>query len=135
MYESSEDVLRHQSNLEELIGEIFRKFGTQYSVSICGDRSPEVLENARAGNFDATYFHYWSLGQGLGPSRIVLFIFDKSYPFFVETYGNITAMFLPELILYFHSQVLSVKLPWVSTCASNTPTMLFRNSSLPPELV
>lgn len=61
MYESSEDVLRHQSNLEELIGKIFRKFGTQYSVSICGHRSPEVLENARAGNFDASYFHYWNL--------------------------------------------------------------------------
>jgi hypothetical protein len=135
VYESSKDVLRHQSNLEELIGEIFRKFGTQYLVSICRDRSPEVSENARAGNLDASYFHYWNLDQGLGPSRIVLFTFDKSYPFLVETYGNITAMFLTELILYFHSQVLSMKLPWVSTWASNTPTMLFRNSSLPPELV
>ena len=57
-YESSEDVLRHQFNLGELIVEIFRKFGTHYSVSICGDPSPEVMENARAGNFDSSYFHY-----------------------------------------------------------------------------
>jgi hypothetical protein len=58
VYESSEDILRHQFNLGELIVEIFRKFGTQYSVSICGDPSLEVMENARAGNFDSSYFHY-----------------------------------------------------------------------------
>ncbi len=135
VYESSEDVLRHQSNLEELIGKFFENSALNIQFLFVGDRSPEVLENARAGNFDASYFHYWNLDQGLGPSRRVLFTFDKSYPFLVETYGNINAMFLTELILYFHSQVLSVKLPWVSTWASNTPTMLFRNSSLPPELV
>ncbi len=43
MHTSSKNVLRYQSNHENLIGEIFRKSGTQYLVSIYRDPSPEAL--------------------------------------------------------------------------------------------
>jgi quinol monooxygenase YgiN len=55
-YKSSQAVLEHQSNLRESIARIFVRFGTPYSVTIYGDPSTEVLENARAGGLDVKVF-------------------------------------------------------------------------------
>lgn len=57
-YEDSEAVLKHQSNLRDLIMTIFGKFGTPYEVTIYGNPSTEVLENARAGGLDVKLFSY-----------------------------------------------------------------------------
>jgi quinol monooxygenase YgiN len=61
-YASSEAALAHQDHLHELQGIIFKKFGIPYSVTIYGDPSQELLENAKAGGMDAKIF---SLLQGL----------------------------------------------------------------------
>jgi hypothetical protein len=37
---------------------IFRKFGTPYEVTIYGNPSTEVLENARAGGLDIKLFSF-----------------------------------------------------------------------------
>ena len=55
-YEDSEAVLKHQSNLPDLIMTIFGKFGTPYEVTIYGNPSTEVLESARAGGLDVKLF-------------------------------------------------------------------------------
>jgi hypothetical protein len=57
-YESSEAALTHQSNLQESIKTIFEKFGAPYSVTIYGNPSSEVLQNARAGGLDAKVFSF-----------------------------------------------------------------------------
>lgn len=57
-YEDSEAVLKHQSNLRDLIMTIFEKFGTPYEVTIYGNPSTEVLENARAGGLYVKLFSY-----------------------------------------------------------------------------
>ena len=57
-YESSEAALTHQSNLQEMIRIIFEKFGTPYSVTIYGNPSSEVLQNARTGGPDAKVFSF-----------------------------------------------------------------------------
>jgi hypothetical protein len=57
-YESSEAALRHQFNLQESIKTIFKKFGTPYLVTIYGNPSLEVLQNARAGGLDAKVFSF-----------------------------------------------------------------------------
>ena len=55
-YEDSEAVLKHQSNLRDLIMTIFRRFGTAYEVTIYGNPSTEVLKSARAGGLDVKLF-------------------------------------------------------------------------------
>ena len=55
-YEDSEAVLKHQSNLRDLIMTIFGKFGTPYEVTIYGNPSTEVLEYARADGFEIKLF-------------------------------------------------------------------------------
>ena len=55
--EDSGAVLKHQYNLRDLIMTIFGKFGTPYEVTIYGNPSTEVSENARAGELDVKYFH------------------------------------------------------------------------------
>ena len=57
-YENSEAVLKHQSNLRDLILTIFEKFGTPYEVTIYGNPSTKVLENARAGGLDVKLFSF-----------------------------------------------------------------------------
>jgi quinol monooxygenase YgiN len=61
-YASSEAALAHQDHLCELQGTIFKKFGMPYSVTIYGDPSQELLENAKAGGIDVKIF---TLLQGL----------------------------------------------------------------------
>jgi quinol monooxygenase YgiN len=57
-YESSEAALTHQSNIQESIKKTFEKFGTPYSVTIYGNPSSEVLQNARVGGLDAKVFPF-----------------------------------------------------------------------------
>jgi len=61
-YESSEATLAHQDHLREFQEIFFKKFGTPYSLSIYGDPSPELLENAKAAGMDVKIF---SLLKGL----------------------------------------------------------------------
>ena len=55
-YESSQAALKHQSNLGDMISIIFRKIGKPYSVTIYGDPSPELLENARVAGLEAKIY-------------------------------------------------------------------------------
>ncbi|MGI8832121.1 MAG: putative quinol monooxygenase [Nitrososphaeraceae archaeon] len=57
-YESSEAALVHQSNLRESLGRVFEKFSTPYAVTIYGDPSPELLENAKASGLDITVYSF-----------------------------------------------------------------------------
>jgi quinol monooxygenase YgiN len=52
IWENSEAVLKHQSNLHDFSVNFFEKFGTPYSVRIYGDPSAEILENAKAGGIE-----------------------------------------------------------------------------------
>lgn len=57
-YESSEAALKHQTNLQDSIRTIFEKFGTPYSVTIYGNPSSKVLQNAKAGGLNAKVFSF-----------------------------------------------------------------------------
>ena len=61
-YESSEAALVHQSNLRVTLRTVFEKFGSAHSVVIYGNRSPELLENAKASGLDLQIFSFM---QGL----------------------------------------------------------------------
>jgi quinol monooxygenase YgiN len=52
IWESSEAVLKHQSNLRDFSVRFFEKFSTPYSVTIYGDPSTQILENAKAGGIE-----------------------------------------------------------------------------------
>jgi hypothetical protein len=56
-YESSEAALAHQDHLRELQRILFKKFAP-HSVTIYGNPSPELLENAKAGGFDLEVFSF-----------------------------------------------------------------------------
>jgi quinol monooxygenase YgiN len=56
-YESSEAALAHQDHLRELQGIIFKKFAP-YSVTIYGNPSPELLENAKSSGLNITIFSF-----------------------------------------------------------------------------
>jgi len=57
-YESSDAALKHQTNLQDSIRTIFEKFGTPYSVTIYGNPSSDVLQNAKAGELHAKVFSF-----------------------------------------------------------------------------
>lgn len=56
MYESSEAALEHQNHLRKLQETIFKRFGSPYSVTIYGDPSQELLENAKTGGLNVVVF-------------------------------------------------------------------------------
>lgn len=58
MYESSEALLVHVSNLREPLRILFEKFASDHSVVIYGNPSPELLENAKARKIDVKVFSF-----------------------------------------------------------------------------
>ena len=58
MYQSSEAVLRHQSNIREPLRALFKKFGSPSSLIIYGDPSPELLQYAKASGIEIKIFTY-----------------------------------------------------------------------------
>lgn len=58
IYKSSEAVLKHQSNIREPLGALFKKFGLPNSLVIYGDPSPELLKYAKASGIDIKIFTY-----------------------------------------------------------------------------
>ena len=62
MYQSSEAILRHQSNIREPLQELFKKFGSPSSLVIYGDPSTELLQYAKASGIEIKIF---TLLQGL----------------------------------------------------------------------
>ena len=58
MYQSSEAVLRHQSNLREPLRALFKKFGSPSSLVIYGDPSPELLQYAKASGIEMKIFTF-----------------------------------------------------------------------------
>jgi hypothetical protein len=57
-YENSEALLEHVSYLREDLGILFEKFATDHSVTIYGDPSQELLENAKARDVEVTRFSF-----------------------------------------------------------------------------
>lgn len=57
-YENSEALIEHVSHLREALGILFEKFATDHSVTIYGDPSQELLENARARGVEITRFSF-----------------------------------------------------------------------------
>jgi quinol monooxygenase YgiN len=57
VYENSEAALAHQYHLRELQGKIFKKFAP-YSVTLYGNPSAELLENAKASGIDVKIYSY-----------------------------------------------------------------------------
>lgn len=55
-YESSEALLARESNLGETIAIIFRTIGKPYSITIYGDPSHEVLENAKTAELNVNVY-------------------------------------------------------------------------------
>jgi hypothetical protein len=62
MYESSEAVLIHQSNIREPLGVLFEKFGSPYSLVIYGDPSRQLMKYAKSSGIKIKIF---SLLQGV----------------------------------------------------------------------
>ncbi len=58
MYESSEALLAHISNLREALRILFEKFSSDHSVVIYGEPSAELLENAQTRGIDITIFSF-----------------------------------------------------------------------------
>jgi hypothetical protein len=56
MYESSQAVLVHQSNIREPLGVLFEKFGLPYSLVIYGDPSRELMGYAKASGMKIKIF-------------------------------------------------------------------------------
>lgn len=57
-YKNSEALLEHASHLKEALGILFEKFATDHSVTIYGDPSQELLENAKARGVKVTRFSF-----------------------------------------------------------------------------
>jgi hypothetical protein len=57
-YKNSEALLEHVSHLKEALGILFEKFATDHSVTIYGDPSQELLENAKARGVKVTRFSF-----------------------------------------------------------------------------
>jgi quinol monooxygenase YgiN len=62
MYESSQAVLVHQSNIREPLGVLFEKFGLPHSLVIYGDPSRELMKYAKSSGMKIKIF---TLLQGL----------------------------------------------------------------------
>jgi hypothetical protein len=62
-FKNSDAVLSHISNLRGTQEAIFKKFGTPYSVTVYGDPSAKLLENARAAGNDAKVFYFLIGGE------------------------------------------------------------------------
>ena len=61
-YQSSNAVLRHQSNIRGPLLALFKKFGSPTSLVIYGNPSPELLQYAKASGIEIMIF---TLLQGL----------------------------------------------------------------------
>jgi len=61
-YQSSNAVLRHQSNIGEPLLALFKKFGSPSSLAIYGNPSPGLLQYAKASGIEIKTF---TLLQGL----------------------------------------------------------------------
>lgn len=57
-YESSEAFLANVTNLRESLGASFEKYATDHSVTIYGEPSADVLENAKARGVDITTYSF-----------------------------------------------------------------------------
>jgi quinol monooxygenase YgiN len=57
-YENSEALLVHVTNLRESLRVLFEKYATDHSVTIYGEPSGELLENAKARGVDMTIYSF-----------------------------------------------------------------------------
>jgi hypothetical protein len=57
-YENSEALLAHVINLRESLRVLFEKYATDHSVTIYGEPSAELLENAKARGVDITIYSF-----------------------------------------------------------------------------
>jgi len=57
-YQSSKAVLRHQSNIRELLLALFNKFGSPSSLAIYGNPSSELLQYAKASGIEIEIFTF-----------------------------------------------------------------------------
>ena len=57
-YENSEALLLHVTNLREPLRVLFEKYATDHSVTIYGEPSAELLENAKARGVDITIYSF-----------------------------------------------------------------------------
>lgn len=57
-YENSEALLAHVINLRESLRVLFEKYATDRSVTIYGEPSAELLENAKARGVDITIYSF-----------------------------------------------------------------------------